>query len=112
MKNIQFRPLRDYELGLLNKLIEVEGRTSPSLPPVSQEKIHVAYRFQEHRPGVEYTVALVLIQGECSLLVGCTKRNPADPQNRIRGQVEALRRALESNVTFELSKGAGWAPPE
>ena len=99
MKTIQFRPLNDNELNLLAKMLlagEIGAwrEHSPGRPLV-------AYRYQEHRETVEYTVALVRL-GDGALLVGATKRNPADPPNPIRGQIEALRRAFASEVAFAL----------
>ena len=98
MKRIQFRPLHANEMNLLAKMAPDEVG---SWTPTDWGEFRVAYRYQEHREGVDYTVALVLLS-DGSLLAGCTKRNPEDNRNRIRGQIEALKRAFASNVAFEL----------
>lgn len=104
MTTIQFRPLNDNEFNLLSKM-ESAGENGEWLR-TSPPRIRVAYRYQEHRPGVEYTIALVLLP-DGTLLTGCTKRNPEDPPNRIKGQVEALRRAFASNVEFQPPAAEG-----
>lgn len=99
MKTIQFRPLLSNEFNLLSKM-EASGELG-AWRLTSPPRVRVAYRYQEHRDGVDYTVALVRLE-EGSLLVGASKRNPADPRNRIRGEIEALKRAFASSVAFEL----------
>lgn len=103
MKTIQFRPLHANEMNLLRKMAAA-GETADFPASWSDREFRVAYRYQEHRQGVEYTVALLeLPTGDT--LVGATKRNPTDPPNQIRGQIEALRRALASEVAFTSLDG-------
>lgn len=99
MKMIQFRHLLSNELNLLSKM-KANGELG-DWRVTSPPRIRVAYRYQEHRDGVDYTVALVRLDGG-SLLVGASKRHPTDPRNRIRGEVEALKRAFASSVAFRM----------
>lgn len=99
MKLIQFRPLVANEMNLLAKMSQ--AREVGNWTPTDWPDFRVAYRYQEHRDGVDYTVAMVLLEGG-SLLVGASKRHPTDMRNRIRGEIEALKRAFASSVAFEL----------
>lgn len=112
MKTIQFRSLTANEAHLLQKMLaddETGSWQTPFHDFEDYDQVRVAYRYQAHRQSVEYTVALVRL-GDGSLLVGATKRNPSDPQNPIRGQVEALRRAFASDVAFALPADASKEP--
>lgn len=103
---VQFRPLQVNEMNLVAKLDAMGDLPAIAGKAADWNDILVAYRYQEHRQGVDYTVAVVAL-GDGRLLVGCTKRNPTDPRNRIRGRIEALRRALCSgDVAFEIPAAA------
>lgn len=101
MKMIQFRPLVAHEMNLLRKM--AQARDIGDWTPTDWHEFRVAYRYQAHRQNVEYTVAMVRLS-DGSMLVGATKRNPSDPSNPIRGQVEALRRAFASDIVFATDR--------